>query len=67
MAQALSRAVREELLRGAYALRLTGNGRLQWIEQRGHRTIVHDVEPNSPAWKRALVALLATLPIEGLL
>ena len=50
-----------------YQVELRTDGRLEWIEPREDRKIVHHHEPNAPWWRRAAVSLLALLPIEWLL
>ena len=52
---------------GAYQVRLSDAGKLQWVEQRDGRQIVHDEEPDTGFWLRAFVAVLSVLPIEWLL
>lgn len=51
----------------AYNVRLADSGALQWVEQRAGRQIVHDEEPGTSFWQRAMVAVLSVLPIEWLL
>lgn len=51
----------------AYEVRPGRNGKLQWVEQRGGREIVHEKEPGAGFWRRAAVAVIATLPVEWLL
>ena len=52
----------------AYELRLSDKGKLHWIERHDDgREIVHDTEPGTTRWRRAMVAFIAILPIEWLL
>lgn len=51
----------------AYTVRLDGNGKLYWLEQRGNDVIRYDTEPHS-AWSTRLgVWFYSILPIEWLL
>ncbi len=51
----------------AYEVRLTGNGKLSWIERNQGALIRHDREPGATLMKRAEVGILSRLPIEWLL
>jgi putative cardiolipin synthase len=51
----------------AYELQLNAAGELIWIERHGEERVEHREEPNMKTWERALVWLLAKLPIEWLL
>ncbi len=51
----------------AYALHLDAEGELYWTEERGGRTLRHDVEPGTTFVQRAVVWGLSLLPIESLL
>jgi putative cardiolipin synthase len=51
----------------AYEVRLSDAGELYWIERRGGETIRHETEPGTSFGLRALVRLMALLPIESLL
>ena len=51
----------------SYRLRLDAAGRIQWVEQLDGAEVVHTHEPGTTPWLRLGVALLALLPIEGLL
>jgi putative cardiolipin synthase len=51
----------------AFELRLSGSGRLYWLERDGIRSIRHDTEPGVGLWLRMKVWLISLLPIEWLL
>ena len=51
----------------AYEVRLSRQGNLYWLERQGGREVRHDTEPNTTAWQRALVHLLALLEMDWLL
>ena len=52
----------------AYQLRLSGEGKLLWIERRADGSeMQHDSEPGTTLWDRTVVALFSILPIEWLL
>jgi len=51
----------------AFAVRLSSSGKLQWIEHDEGHLVCHDTEPGASIWRRALIRLLAALPIEWLL
>jgi putative cardiolipin synthase len=67
LARALGDAFDERLPAEAYEVVLNGRGRLRWIERRDGERIRHRAEPGAPLWRRALVTVLAWLPIESLL
>ncbi len=69
MATSIARAFEPPLASQSYALRLDGQGQLHWLDRRGPGLPpqVLDTEPHSPLWKRAMVGVLAWLPIEWLL
>jgi putative cardiolipin synthase len=50
----------------AYEARLRG-GKLEWLERNHDGQVVHTVEPGTTFWQRALVRVLARLPIDWLL
>jgi putative cardiolipin synthase len=51
----------------AYEVRLAPRGELYWIERGAAGEVRHEVEPGTRWWQRALVRLLAMLPLEWLL
>ncbi len=59
--------LRAALPGAAYLVRLDDNGELEWVEQRGERTIVHRTEPGTTVWSRLMVSALSRLPVEWLL
>ncbi len=68
LARAIETRFDEKLRDSAYQVRLSDEGALYWLEQRGNGVeIRHDSEPNSGFWKRAMIALASLLPIESLL
>ena len=52
---------------GAYRLRLTDDGRIEWVSEQGGREQVLRVEPDSGFWQRLMLDLLAPLTPESLL
>ncbi|MGV8941327.1 MAG: phospholipase D family protein [Lysobacter sp.] len=67
MAQGVAGAFVDEVPANAYRVRLGPEGRLQWVEQVDGEQIVHDDEPGTGVWLRAMVAAMSVLPIEWLL
>ncbi|WP_310733617.1 phospholipase D family protein [Rubrivivax albus] len=67
MAEAMLKGLDAKLPLSTYALRLTGDGDIEWVEQTPAGEVVHDAEPRASVWRRLLVTLLSWLPIEGLL
>ena len=63
MDEALARIVPER----AYEVRLSGEGKLVWIERVAGREIRHDVEPGTGRLQRAAIWMISRLPIEWLL
>ena len=51
----------------SYEVRLSPSRKLQWVERADSGEMVHDVEPGTTFWERAMVAVLSLLPIEWLL
>ena len=49
----------------AYEVRLSGDGRLYWIEGTPSGERRHDTEPGTGFWRRTTVRLLSILPMEG--
>lgn len=67
LAKRISQAFYDEIPAHAYQVKLTGNGRIYWVEQQDSGVKTYTSEPNSSVWRRASVHLLSWLPIEGLL
>jgi putative cardiolipin synthase len=67
MAQGIAGAFVDEVPANAYRVRLGHDSRLLWVEQGDGRQVVHDEEPGTGFWLRAMVAVMAVLPIEWLL
>ena len=51
----------------AYEVRLSGSGRLCWIERQDGVSREHRTEPGASFWRRAVVRFASILPIERLL
>jgi cardiolipin synthase C len=51
----------------AYAVRVSADGALEWIERESDGVIVHDTEPHSSFGRRLAIRLLSLLPIEWML
>jgi putative cardiolipin synthase len=51
----------------AYQVRLDEAGHLQWIEQAPTGVVTRTTEPETSAFARALIGMLAVLPIDWLL
>jgi cardiolipin synthase C len=51
----------------AYAVHLTPEDKLEWVERGAQGDIVHHSEPNSSGWRRFSVGFLSLLPIDWLL
>lgn len=67
LAQRMEEAIAASLPVRAYAMRLSGAGTLQWVEQREGKEIVHDQEPGTSFRQRLTVSILSRLPIDWLL
>ncbi|HEX7034304.1 MAG TPA: phospholipase D family protein [Pseudomonadales bacterium] len=67
LTRTIFRAFAEIIPRRAYEVRLTGTGELEWLERDGDEVVVHRQEPDTTLWQRALVRLIALLPVEWLL
>src|SRR5690606_32472576 len=67
LAGALAGAFETSIPATAYEVVLADDGRLNWIEQRDGREIVHEEEPGTSAFQRGGIWLLSHLPIEWLL
>ncbi|MCK9467766.1 MAG: phospholipase D-like domain-containing protein, partial [Porticoccaceae bacterium] len=69
--EALATQIRDAFVdnipQSAYEVRFDDLGRIQWLERRGHETVIHRREPNTGVLKRVGVFLLSILPIEWLL
>ncbi len=69
LAGQIADAFSKELATQSYTLRLDSDGRIEWQDRAtpdGAARIYHR-EPQTPAWKRAMVWVLSWLPIEWLL
>jgi putative cardiolipin synthase len=51
----------------AYEVRLSGSGRLCWIERQDGVSLQHRTEPGASFWRRTWVRFVSILPIERLL
>jgi putative cardiolipin synthase len=67
LAAGIEQAFATTIPQSAYELKLTEQGQIVWIERRGAQVIRHDTEPGTTLWRRAIVAVLALLPIDWLL
>jgi putative cardiolipin synthase len=67
LAQSITAAFTDEIPARSYRVRLSEEGRLQWLEQHESGERVHATEPGTSWWKRLGVRLMAVLPIEWLL
>lgn len=67
LAEDIAAGLANQLPERCYRVRLRTGGGLEWIEIHGDEEIVHTREPRAPWWRRAMVSLLALLPIEWLL
>jgi putative cardiolipin synthase len=67
LASAVSDAFQNSIPATAYEVVLSKDGKLNWIERREGRVIVHKVEPGTTQFQRTGIWLLSHLPIEWLL
>ncbi|MEO5733962.1 MAG: phospholipase D family protein [Rubrivivax sp.] len=69
MAGGIARAFAEQVPARSYALRLTDDGTVEWLEAAagGGAPMVLRHEPQTPVWKRLMVRVLSWLPIEWML
>lgn len=67
LAEQLHSGVDAEVRARAYEVRLSPEGRLQWLDRQGGKTVVHDTEPGTRWYQRLAVRALALLPIDWLL
>jgi putative cardiolipin synthase len=67
LAHEIAAAFAGEIPERSYQVTLTTRGKLNWVELRAGKTIVHTSEPGAPWWRRAGLYLLAKLPIDWLL
>ena len=67
LAQRIADAFARGIPERSYEVRLSPSGDLQWVEQSDSGEVVHDEEPGTTFWQRAMVAVLSLLPIEWLL
>ncbi|MCZ2439988.1 MAG: phospholipase D family protein [Burkholderiales bacterium] len=66
-AQLVERVFDTEVPRRSYTLRLSGRDEIEWLDTAHEPPLAHRVEPNSTWWSRAMLRLLAWLPIDWLL
>jgi len=67
LARQMAQAFDVEIPRQSYHVSLAGDGALRWQADVGHPAPIHTTEPHTTWWSRAMVRLLALLPIEWLL
>ncbi len=69
MAAQIAAAFAEQLPKRSYVLRLDSQGQVEWLNPSSsdESTKLLHHEPQTPLWKRAMVRVLAWLPIEWLL
>jgi putative cardiolipin synthase len=67
LAQRIADTFADEVPERSYEVRLSPSRNPQWVERSDSGEIVHDTEPNTTFWQRAMVAVLSVLPIEWLL
>jgi len=67
MAQRLPRAISGGVRDAAYRVRLDEGGRLEWVEHRDGKVVIHHAEPGASLWRRLGVSILSHLPIEWML
>ncbi|MGE8618047.1 MAG: phospholipase D family protein [Achromobacter spanius] len=67
MAGRIAEAFREDVPKVAYRVCLDEQGSLYWLEQRDGKTLRHNTEPGTSAWKRFSVWLVSLLPLESML
>jgi putative cardiolipin synthase len=68
IAAAVSGAVDQVMGEGAYALRLSPAGNLEWITRLSDGTrVITDIEPNTTWVDRLLVTIVGVLPIEWMM
>lgn len=67
MARAIPEALGGSVLVRAYRVRLSPQGKLQWVEHKGKKIVVYDTEPGTSFWLRLGVDTLSALPIDWML
>jgi putative cardiolipin synthase len=67
LAQLIHRRFSRSQQQEAWQLRLDRFGRLNWVEYKEGKKIVHKKEPKTRFWQRVLVRLTYWLPVEWLL
>lgn len=68
IASEIDTAFKTSIPASTYEVRLSGNGELYWLEQTADgKTIRHDTEPGTSVMQRAVIDVIAILPIEWLL
>ena len=67
-AQAVTRAVGQVMERGAYALRLSPEGAMEWVTQdESGVQVVQTTEPNTTWLDRTLVRIIGVMPVEWMM
>jgi putative cardiolipin synthase len=67
-ASAVTGALDQVMERGAYALRLSPSGALEWTSMgEGGTLIVHATEPNTTWFDRFIVRVIGILPVEWMM
>lgn len=67
LARQIERVFDTEVPKRSYTLRLSEGGEVEWLDTTVMPPVVHHVEPGSTRWSRAMLRLLALLPIDWLL
>lgn len=67
LAQTVCAHLQAQLPLHAYQLKLAADGQMEWWEEQAQARKVWTEEPHSSAWQRAMLRLLAWLPVEWLL
>lgn len=66
LARQIEQTFDTEVPRGAYTLRLSGTGQIEWLSGDAP-PVVYRTEPGSTWWSRTMLGLLSLLPIDWLL
>ena len=67
LARRIHAVLAERVSTSAYEVRLTDDGRINWLEKNGEKIRRHRTEPGVRLWRRAVVWLTSFLPVEALL
>jgi putative cardiolipin synthase len=67
MARRLAEVFDKDVPTGAWEVRLSKAGDVEWLEHRGGSLVRHPTEPGTTSWQRMAVFLLSGLPIDPLL